>query len=296
MGWLLQEIKEFGLNPGNLRLYIHVPFKLPPHPALVVVLHGCSQTAAAYDHCSGWSRLADKSGFLVLYPEQQRANNPNYCFSWFRRKDTERDKGEARSICEMIQKLRYDYNIDRSRIFINGLSAGGAMTSVMLATYPDVFAGGAIIAGLPYRSAKNVREAFHSMFQGKVLEPKDWGDLVRAASNHDGAWPKISIWHGTADSIVKPINAIETLKQWQNVHQIMDVNPSMTVIDGHECLTWSNTMGEVIIEYHSVTNLGHGAPLDPHKADSMEIEGPYMLDAGISSTLHIAKFFGFLIN
>lgn len=291
---ILREIEDFGPNPGNLRMYVHLPSKLPAHPALVVVLHGCSQTAAAYDHCSGWSRLADKCGFVVLYPEQQRANNPNTCFSWFSREDTDRDRGEARSIFEMIEKLEFDYNIDRSRIFINGLSAGGAMTSVMLAAYPDVFAGGAIIAGLPYGSANNVQEAFQSMFQGKVLEPEDWGDHVRSASKHEGTWPKISIWHGTADATVKPINAVESLKQWQNVHGVMDATPHLSAINGHECLTWKNAKGEDVIEYYSIANLGHGTPLDPHTPESLEAEGPYMLDAGISSTLHIAKFFGIL--
>jgi poly(hydroxyalkanoate) depolymerase family esterase len=116
---------------------------------LVVALHGCTQTAADYDHGSGWTRLADRYGFAVLFPEQQRANNPNNCFNWFLPSDTRRSHGEAFSIRQMIERVITDHGVDRRRVFVVGLSAGGAMTSAMLATYPDLFAGGAIIAGLP---------------------------------------------------------------------------------------------------------------------------------------------------
>ncbi|TIL83807.1 MAG: PHB depolymerase family esterase, partial [Mesorhizobium sp.] len=116
---------------------------LPEAAPLVVVLHGCTQTAAGYDDGSGWSQLADQEGFTLLFPEQQRANNPNLCFNWFVPGDTKRNGGEALSIRQMIGAVVVEYGLDRKRIFITGLSAGGAMTSVMLACYPEVFAGGA---------------------------------------------------------------------------------------------------------------------------------------------------------
>jgi feruloyl esterase len=92
------------------------------------------------------------------------------------------------------------------------------MTSVMLACYPEVFAGGAIIAGLPYGAASNVQQAFESMFQSPSRSAREWGDLVRAAAPYGGPWPRISVWHGTADKIVVPSNAREILKQWTDVH------------------------------------------------------------------------------
>src|SRR6476660_4769361 len=73
----LEEVSAFGTNPGTLRMFVHVPRKLSKAPALVVALHGCTQTASVYDHGSGWSDLADDLGFALLFPEQQRANNPN---------------------------------------------------------------------------------------------------------------------------------------------------------------------------------------------------------------------------
>ncbi|RYD84555.1 MAG: PHB depolymerase family esterase, partial [Sphingomonadales bacterium] len=149
----LQGLTGFGSNPGNLAASVHIPERLSDRPALVVVLHGCLQTAAAYDSGSGWSHLADEHGFAVLFPEQRRANNANLCFNWFLPEDNARDLGEAHSISGMIAAVVRDHGIDPARVFVTGLSAGGAMASVMLATYPELFAGGAIIAGLPFGCA-----------------------------------------------------------------------------------------------------------------------------------------------
>ena len=156
----LRETMNFGSNPGALRMFTYLPPDLAGECGLVVVLHGCTQSAAGYDIGAGWSTLAKRFGFALLLPEQQRSNNPNGCFNWFQRGDIERGRGEALSIRQMVEKLVSDQVVDRTRVFVTGLSAGGAMTSVMLATYPDVFAGGAIIAGLPYGAANNVQHAF----------------------------------------------------------------------------------------------------------------------------------------
>src|SRR5262249_9794647 len=127
----LVEVKDFGANPGALKMFSYLPPTMPKRPALVVVLHGCGQNAAGYDHRAGWSTLAKRYGFALLMPEQQGANNANTCFNWFNPEDATRDSGEAASIRQMIAKMVKDHHIHRRRIFITGLSAGGAMTSVM---------------------------------------------------------------------------------------------------------------------------------------------------------------------
>src|SRR5215467_5757919 len=208
----LQEIANFGANPGNLRMLAYVPNRLPHRPALVVALHGCTQTADGYDHGTGWSTLADRLGFVVIYPEQQPSNNRHNCFSWFLPADTARERGEARSIRQMVEHAIVDFGVDHRRVFVTGLSAGGAMTAVMLATYPEVFAGGAIIAGLPYGAATSVQQAFENMYQCPPRAPRAWGDLVRGASPHKGRWPRVSVWHGGADATVIPPNAVEIIK------------------------------------------------------------------------------------
>ena len=288
----LVEIADFGANPGNLRMLVHAPEQLGPKPGLVVVLHGCTQTAQAYDHGSGWSTLADAHGFALLYPEQKSANNANTCFSWFDPAHIARDKGEAGSIRTMIERMTVDLDIDRDRIFVTGLSAGGAMTNVMLATYPEVFAAGAVIAGLPYGSARNVHEAFRSMFSGASRGAHEWGALVREASPHRGPWPKLSIWHGEADATVVPSNAQEIVKQWTDVHALPAHATSQETHGGHHLRQWRDGVGELRIEEHLIAGMNHGAPLTSAEGQGVGVAGPFMLDVGISSTLEIARFFG----
>ena len=177
----LLETVDFGSNPGALRMFSFVPDHRQAVPALVVVLHGCGQTAAGYDLGAGWSTLAKHYGFALLMPQQQSSNNGNGCFNWFNPEDTARDSGEACSIRQMIARMELDVGIDGRRVFVTGLSAGGAMTSVMLATYPELFAGGAIIAGLPFGVATNMREALSGMYQSPSRPAGELGDLVHAA-------------------------------------------------------------------------------------------------------------------
>jgi poly(hydroxyalkanoate) depolymerase family esterase len=287
----LTEVTGFGSNPGALRMFKYVP--ADPQPALVVVLHGCTQTAASYDFGAGWSTLADRHGFLLLLPEQQRTNNAQNCFNWFLAGDIERGQGEAMSIRQMVEKMIVDHRIDRRCVFVTGLSAGGAMTTVMLATYPDVFAAGAIIAGLPYGTAANVKEAFESMGQVRARSAREWGDLVRAASPHQGPWPRVSVWHGGADQVVKPKNADEIIKQWTDVHGI-DLAPTSTErVDGYPRQVWRNPAGKSVIESYTIPIMAHGTPLATGPSDEhVGVPGDFLLDVGISSSYHIAKFWG----
>jgi poly(hydroxyalkanoate) depolymerase family esterase len=289
----LVETTDFGPNPGSLRLLSFVPDTLQNGPALVVVLHGCGQTAAGYDLGAGWSTLAKRYGFALLMPEQQSSNNAQGCFNWFNPEDTARDSGEACSIRQMIARMVGDNKIDPHRIFVTGLSAGGAMTSVMLATYPEVFAGGAIIAGLPFGVATNVREALNGMYQSSPRPAGELGDLVRSASHHHGPWPKISVWHGSADRTVNPANADEIVKQWLDVHHLPPAPMSEADVDGYPRQVWWNADGETIVESYTITNMAHGTPLG--LADNDErygAQGAFLIEAGISSSYHIANFFG----
>jgi feruloyl esterase len=284
----LTELTGFGSNPGALRMFTYAPKSLARPSALVVVLHGCTQSAAGYDLGAGWSTLAERYGFVLLFPEQTPANNPKTCFNWFLPADTTRDRGEALSIRQMIEKTIGAHGIDRSRVFITGLSAGGAMAAAMLATYPEVFAAGAIIAGLPYGSASNVQEAFESMFQGRPRSAGHWGDKVRRASTHEGPWPRVSVWQGDLDPTVKPANAEGLVAQWRDVHGI-DGAPVADRVDGYPRKVWRRD-GVDIVESYTITGMAHGTPLAT--AAHGGTAGPFMLEAGISSSYHIAKFFG----
>jgi len=289
----LVEVTGFGSNPGGLKMFSYVPANLPRRPALVVVLHGCGQSAAGYDFGAGWSTLAKRYGFALLMPEQQPSNNANTCFNWFNPEDVARDQGEACSIRQMIAKIVADHNISRSRIFVTGLSAGGAMTSVMLATYPEVFCAGAVIAGLPFGVASNVSEALSGMMQSPSRPARELGDLVRSASHHKGPWPKLSVWHGSADRTVNPANANEIVKQWLDVHGLTETPMSEATVDGHPRQIWWNEEGETIIESYTITDMPHGTPLGfVDNGERYGVEGAFLIEAGISSSYHIANFFG----
>jgi poly(hydroxyalkanoate) depolymerase family esterase len=226
-------------------------------------------------------------------PEQQSSNNANTCFNWFNPEDTARDSGEACSIRQMIARIAGDHKIDTHRIFVTGLSAGGAMTSVMLATYPELFAGGAIIAGLPFGVATNVREALNGMYQSSSRPARELGDLVRNASHHRGPWPKLSVWHGSADRTVNPGNANEIVKQWLDLHDLPSAPMSEAEVDGYPRQIWWNADGETIVESYTITDMAHGTPLGIGDNDERYgAQGAFLIEAGISSSYHIANFFG----
>jgi poly(hydroxyalkanoate) depolymerase family esterase len=293
LGSPLVELREFGTNPGHLRMLRYVPAHLHTPKALVVVLHGCGQSAAAYDLGTGWSMLAKHFGFALLMPEQQTANNSNACFNWFKPEDSKRGGGEACSIRQMIGRMVSEHRIDKHHVFITGLSAGGAMTSVMLAAYPEVFAAGAIIAGLPYGVATNVREALSGMFQSPARPPRELGDFVRNASKHRGPWPKVSVWHGSADRTVNPANADEIVKQWLDVHRLPAAPMLEGIVDGHPRQIWWNADGETVVESYTITDMAHGTPIGTAENDHRYgMEGAFLIEAGISSSYHIANFFG----
>jgi poly(hydroxyalkanoate) depolymerase family esterase len=294
----LHEVASFGDNPGNLRMLAYVPPHLPAGRPLVVALHGCGQSAKEYDSGTGWSRLAERHGFALLLPEQRRANNANTCFNWFEPGDIARDQGEAASIRAMVARMISLHALDPRRVTVTGLSAGGAMTAVMLATYPDVFQGGAVIAGLPYGCAGTVHEALDCMFNGHPRAAERLGARARAASGHHGTWPTLSVWHGTADTTVHPTNAGELVKQWTDLHGLSAVPTVTETVAGCPRQAWLDRDGRVLVENMTIPGMGHGVPLRPARGET-DLQGdgaagPYMLDVGISSTRHIAAGWGLI--
>jgi poly(hydroxyalkanoate) depolymerase family esterase len=290
----LVEVEGFGPNPGNLRMFEYIPAALAKNAPLVVVIHGCRQTAADYDRGSGWSRLAQERGFAVVYPEQKPSNNPARCFNWFRPSEVTRDRGELMSIRQMITSISERAKIDRKRIFVTGLSAGGAMTSALLANYPELFRGGAIIAGLPFGTARDATRALDAMKKAPERSPAEWGDFVRKISPVIKSPPLVSIWHGTADRTVDISNGEANLAQWLDVFGLDPDACSETIVDGQSRRLWRDRKDTPLIEYYTVSGMGHGTPLKPRmvRGKLTATPGSFMLDAGISSTEHLAKSWG----
>ncbi len=250
----IRQVTGFGSNPGALQMFEYVPDGLPPGRPVVVAMHGCTQDAAGYGHGTGWVGLADSLRFKLVLPQQVSANNFSKCFNWFQTGDISRGSGEAESIAQMVRSA------GGSRTFVTGLSAGGAMTAVMLAAYPELFAGGGVIAGLPYGCAASMIDAYSCMNPGKDLTPKQWGDKVRAAGSHSGPRAPVSLWHGTADYTVAPANMRESGEQWTDVGAAVDT--------------------------HAVSGMGHGQPVAPRSGCGQA--GAYFLDVGVCAAGELA--------
>ncbi|PWU45510.1 feruloyl esterase [Micromonospora sp. S4605] len=286
----LTQVTGFGSNPGNLAMYAYRPDNLPANAPAVVLLHGCTQNAAGYFANSGWQKYADQWKFALIVPEQKSANNANTCFNWFETGDTARGQGEALSIKQMVDHAKSSYGTAANRVYVSGLSAGGAMSAVMLATYPDVFAAGSVIAGIPYRCATGMVNAFSCMSPGVDKTPAQWGDLVRNAhAGYSGSRPRVAVWHGTSDYTVAVANATVSRDQWTNVLGVSQTPTSTAQLPGGTSL---EVYGNDAVRLYRVSGMGHGTPVDPGSgAEQCGSAAAYFLDT-ICSTYRDAVFFG----
>jgi poly(hydroxyalkanoate) depolymerase family esterase len=293
----LTEVKAFGSNPGNLKMYKYTSADVPDNAPLVVVLHGCSQNANEYAQRTEWNRLADRFGFIVVYPEQQIVNNGFSCFNWFLPADTTRDQGESLSIKQMIDKIMADHSVDAERVHVTGLSAGGYMSAVMLAVYPELFAGGAVMAGGPFRCATNDNEAINVCMKGLAdRTPEQWGDLVREASDHTGPFGILTIFHGDMDPTVNDQNMNELVEQWTNVHGTDAVPESEILFRGHPHRIYNDSNGRPVVETYHIKGMLHAISVDPGSGeDQGGAIGAFAEDRNVYAAFYAAKFWG-LIN
>jgi poly(hydroxyalkanoate) depolymerase family esterase len=289
----LVEVNNFGSNPGHLQMFKYVPAGISSTAPLVVAIHGCAQSAQDFADHSGWPQIADKLEFRLVFPQQSFTNNPARCFNWFLSSNSKRDSGEALSIKQMVDRMKADYRVDARRVFVTGLSAGGSMTSIMLATYPEVFAAGAIMAGTPYGCAEKLKDSVTCLQPGLTKKPQEWGDLVRSASLHTRRWPIVSIWQGKADLVVAPINATEEMKQWTNVHHLPPTPSSSETRNDISHEIFRDESGKAVVELYSINHMGHGQAIntDPHSHPCGKPE-PFFLNVGICSAYHASKFWG----
>lgn len=294
----LEVVTGFGSNPGNLKMQRHVPTGMPANAPLVVALHGCTQSVTEYAK-GGWNELANQHKFYVVYPEQQSANNSANCFNWFGKFNQPSDKtnltrgqGENMSIKQMVDKMKADFSIDSSRVFVTGFSAGGAMTSIMLSAWPDVFKAGAILAGVPYNCpAQSNGDVFNCMSPGKDLTPTDWGNRTRAAfPGFTGPYPRVAVWQGKNDTTVATLNQREIIDQWTNVHGLSQTPTSTDTVSGHTHKVFADGQGTTLVESYEINGMGHAVPVDP--ANGCGQTGSFVTNAKICAAGLAAQYFG----
>ncbi|UII30893.1 PHB depolymerase family esterase [Fulvivirga ulvae] len=290
-------VGSFGTNPGNLSMYLYEPAAVAPNAALVLVLHGCSQNAGSFAMESGWNQLADQHGFYVIYAEQKSSNNSSRCFNWFENGDISRGAGEAASLKSMVDYVKANYTIDGNSVYVTGFSAGGAMTSVMMAAYPDVFSAGVVMSGLPYKVASGSNEAFMAMFGNINKSPQQLGNLVRNAfSSFNGNYPRLAVIHGASDYTVYFMNQRELMEQWTNVHgtdQVADLEDAG--YENNALVTrkaYKDQHGNDVVVTYSIDGMGHAIAVDPGSGEKQGGQtGTYASDVDLFSSYIAAQFF-----
>jgi poly(hydroxyalkanoate) depolymerase family esterase len=290
-----QQVSNFGSNPGALQMYSYISAAPKAKAPLVVALHGCTQTATEYEQDSGWQQYADQWGFDMVYPQQTSSNNSEECFDFFDPSQDSRGQGGAASVIQMIQYMESHYSIDASRIYVTGLSAGGGLTSALLADYPDVFAAGSIDSGLPAQCATGGSTSAYTCMDGAVSKTEaQWTALVTGSDpGYTGPWPRVAIWQGTADTEVNPANATEEMDQWTGVWGVSQTASSTQSLTGGTTESlYDNGSGTPVVEVYSISGMQHGLAVNPGSGvGQCGATGAFFLNY-ICSSYYTALFWG----
>jgi len=292
----LLEVENFGSNPGHLQMFIHVPPDLPDDAPLVVVAHGCFQSARDVAENSGWVEMADTFKFALVLPQTSKVNEPaGGCFRTWQPEHQKRGAGEPLSVQEMVAWMLEHHPLDTDRVFMTGMSSGGLITGVMLATYPELFAGGALQSGYPYKCALSFEDLKPCAAGERELTAEAWGDLVRSASpNYSGPRPVVSIWHGDSDPLISPVNLSLQVEQWAEVMGIDPIADEIEMIEGNERQRFNDPAGHQMVETYLIRGMEHAMAVNPDGAPRCGVAAPFFAGTGICSALWIARWFGII--
>ncbi len=217
---------EYANGAGQRAYKLYVPARIEASPPLVVMLHGCTQSADDFASGTRMNRLADEHGFLVVYPEQAGSANPSKCWNWFKAQDQVRDSGEPSLIAGIVREVAAGLGVDTRRIFVAGLSAGGAMAVILGETYPDLFSGVGVHSGLPYGSAHDIPSAMAAMKGGlgRSASPKSAPRQDKTARSHTAQAVPTIVFHGDRDHTVQQANGSEIVRQAIDAHAASNVD------------------------------------------------------------------------
>ena len=265
-------------NEAGMRDYkLYIPRACQGRPLpLIVMLHGCTQTADDFAAGTRMNALAEEHGLFVAYPVQAKSANLSKCWNWFKPGDQQRDRGEPSLIAGITRQIMRDYPIDEQRVYVAGLSAGGAQAAIMAAVYPDVYAAAGIHSGLACGAATTLASAMTAMQLGsRMIAP------AAAAGEMPGEVPRqvpVIVFHGDKDTTVHPSNSTHIVTQLAGPAGLQAVTENVDVTGGHRysrtCHTDSN--GACLLEMWVVHGAGHawsggskaGSFTDPHGPDA----------------------------
>ncbi|MEU8424166.1 PHB depolymerase family esterase [Micromonospora sp. NPDC048835] len=261
----LTQVSNFGTNPTNLQMHLYVPDRVATRPAILLAMHYCTGTGPAFHSGTQYASLADRYGFIVIYPSATRSSK---CWDVYSPQALRRGGGsDPVGLMSMVDYVKQRYAADPSRIFATGTSSGAMMTNVMLGVYPDVFAAGASFAGVPFAcfATGGTSEWNSQCANGQLIRTaQQWGDLVREAyPGYTGPRPRMQIWHGTNDDTLRYPNFGEQVKQWTNVHGLSQT-PTFTDSprSGYTRTRYGSSGPMAPVEAISMQGVTHNVPVD----------------------------------
>ncbi|KAH9944358.1 alpha/beta-hydrolase [Epithele typhae] len=260
----LTQFSNFGTNPNNVQMFVYKPKKVATKPALIVASHYCQGTAQAYFSGSKFAQLAETYGYVVIYP-----SSPHSGTCWDVSSDatlTHNGGSDSLSIANAARFAISNWGVDANRVFAVGTSSGAMMTSVLAGAYPDVFKAGIVDSGVAFGCFAlpgQPEDSWNSQCaEGQlVLTGAQWAQKVRAAySGYTGSYPKMQVWHGTADTTLYPQNFQEEIKQWTSVFGY-SATPSRNVSESYLPGGYSNSTFGPNFQAILAQGVGHTVPL-----------------------------------
>ncbi|TYS01673.1 PHB depolymerase family esterase [Rossellomorea vietnamensis] len=255
---------------------------------LYVMLQGCTQDASQFAAGTKMNTLADEKRFLVLYPEQTSSGNSNKCWNWFEPAHQSRGSGEPSIIAGMVTSVKNNYSIQGDKVYAAGLSAGAAMSVIMGATYPDLFSGIGVGAGLEYKAATSVTSAFTAMSSGGPNPQQQGAAAYQAMGSRAKVMPVI-VFHGTSDYTVSPVNGNQVITQWSITNDLaqnglddnwIDDQPEQTnnfTVPGGRSYSVSDYEagdGNVLMKKVTVQSMGHAWSGGSSQGSYTDPQGP----------------------
>jgi len=290
----LEEIIDFGYNPGRLRMFNYVPNEPISNAPLIIILHGCSQQAQDIAELTGWNKIADETKSILIYPQQRAVNNPSHCFRWFSEHQNKRNNGEVASIHAMVRHMIQKGSIDTSRIFITGFSAGAAMSVSMLVNYPELFSAGAAFAGGAFGLINNLGQSADLMTARIMTNDSLLLNGIKK-SNHPykTKYPTLFTYHGTADPVVNYKNAGILHQQWALLHDCdtstMTVNTAFQGNEFVDTFTCYNLEEQIVFRHYRLNGGKHQVPIITEQGGKT---GIFTINKGFHSTKQVAIDFG----